>query len=167
MYDANEVHALTLSGEALDHCCSTETVKNTFVNFGKVVLFQYEGPEIEKRKQMILTLPGFGRKYDEMDDDDPFVPRWVEMEREEWEPEGGILYTLQEPPPWKRHRYPNPCPPCVQPGWEEHWPEPVARRIDHPTEDSPPRKRGRGRPKKFVPPIQFVHRDDKKKKRKR
>ena len=165
MYDANEVHALTLSGEALDYCCSTETVKNTFVYSGKVVLFHYEGPEIEKRKKMILTLPGFCRKYDETDDNDLFVPQWVEMEREEWEPVGGIRYTLQDPPPWKRGRIDNRPPPCVQPGCQ--WPEPVARRTDHPTEDSPPRKRGRGRPKKPMNPVQLVHRDDKKKKRKR
>ena len=77
VHDANEVHALTLSGEALDYWCSTETVKNTFVNFGKVVLFHYKGPEIEKRKQMILTLPGFGREYDDSDDDGGFQPRWI------------------------------------------------------------------------------------------
>ena len=58
MYDANEGQALRLSQEALDYCCSTETVKNTFVNFCKVVKFHYDGPDIKKRQQMILSLPG-------------------------------------------------------------------------------------------------------------
>ena len=107
VYDANEVHALPLSGEAcLDYCCSTEMVKNTFVNFGKVVLFHYEGLEIEKRKQMVLTLPGFGRVLDIHD-------HLLRPEDQNDDDDGGT--------------------PILQPGWRERQREPVARRIvDHP-----------------------------------
>ena len=64
VYDANKVHSLRLSGEALDYCCSTETVKKTFLNFPKVVLNHCKGSDQEKRQQtMTLTaLPGFDRK---------------------------------------------------------------------------------------------------------
>ena len=48
----------------MDYCCSTETVKKTFLNFPKVVLNRCcKGSDQEKRQQMTLTLPGFGRKY--------------------------------------------------------------------------------------------------------
>ena len=126
VYDANEVHAISLSREALDYCCSTETVKNTFVNFHKVVKFHYEGSETEKRQQMTLTLPGQGRVHHIHDDlMMPPVPRRIDA----------------QPPP--------------------------AAVMEEKEEDSPPMKRGRGRPKKPINPMQFVHRDDKKKKRKR
>ena len=127
VYDTNEVNALPLSGEALNYCCSTETAKNTFVNFRKVVKFHYEGAKTEKRQQMVLTLPGQGRVFHIHDDlmVPPVPPRRI------------------DPPP------------------------PAATVVEEETEDSPPTKRGRGRPKKSVPIIQFVHRDDKKKKRKR
>ena len=79
MYDANEVHAITLSSEALDYCCSTDTVKNIFVNFHKVVKFHYEGSKTEKRQQMILTLPGQGRVLRIYDDlMMPPVPRRID-----------------------------------------------------------------------------------------
>jgi hypothetical protein len=125
MYNTNEVHAITLSGEALDYFCSTEMVKNTFVNFRKVVKFHYEGSKTEKRQQMILTPPGQGRVFHIHDD------------------------LMVHPVP----RRIDPAPPA-------------ASVLEEETEDSPPKKRGRGRPKKSVPIIQFVHRDDKKKKRK-
>ena len=144
------LNALPLSGEALDYCCSTETVKNTFVNFGKVVQFHYEGPEIEKRKQIVLTLPRFGRELNIHDD---LLP-------EEERREGGII-ILQ--PGWREQRKDRP--PCGVNGKCIGLCG-VCHVIREKTEDSPFRKRGRGRPKKVVPLIQFVHMDDKKKKKK-
>jgi hypothetical protein len=39
VYDANEVVAIPLCKEALDHCCSTTMVKNEFVSFCKETRF--------------------------------------------------------------------------------------------------------------------------------
>ena len=70
---------MQLHGEAWDYCCSTDTVKNTCVNFRKVVKFHYEGSETEKRQQMILTLPGQGRVLRIHDDlMMPPVPRRID-----------------------------------------------------------------------------------------
>ena len=51
VYDANEVIAIPLCKEALDYCCSTETMKNTFVSFCRVTTFQYLGKEKEKYRK--------------------------------------------------------------------------------------------------------------------
>ena len=83
-------------------------MKITFVNFGKVVLFHYEGLEIEKRKQMVLTLPGFGRVLEIHDN----LLRREDQDDDDDDDDGGTL--------------------ILQPGWRERQREPVAKRIDHP-----------------------------------
>ena len=201
VYDANEGQALRLSQEALDYCCSTETVKNTFVNFRKVVKFHYDGPDIKKRQQMILSLPGSVRPpprqpwyvhhYSESDDSDsedcgnrqrlyyrPLQRDWQprqprEPQRMNHNPQDGGYFLV--PPDWQppKLRQPReeihsdsddgqPMPPRI------HLPPAAAAAfVEEKVDESPPRKRGRGRPKKSVPILQFVHRDEKRKKRKR
>ena len=56
MYAANEVTAIPLCKVALDYCCSTETVKNTFVSFCRVTTFQYLGHDKEHIQKMTFQL---------------------------------------------------------------------------------------------------------------
>ena len=56
MYDANEVIAIPLWKEALDNCCSTETVKNTFLSFRRVTTFQYLGANKRYIHRMTLQV---------------------------------------------------------------------------------------------------------------
>ena len=54
IYDANETTALPLCMEGLNYCCSTATVKNTFLTFQKLTCFSYDGHNKHKRNAMRL-----------------------------------------------------------------------------------------------------------------
>ena len=54
IYDANETVAIPLSLEGMNYCCSTATVKNTFLTFRKLTCFSYDGHNKHKRNAMRL-----------------------------------------------------------------------------------------------------------------
>ena len=53
IYDANETVAIGLCMDGLNYCCSTATVKNTFVNFRRLTTFFYDGNDKNKQLQMM------------------------------------------------------------------------------------------------------------------
>ena len=54
IYDANETTALPLCMEGLNYCCSTATVKNTFLTFQRLTCISYDGHNKHKRNAMRL-----------------------------------------------------------------------------------------------------------------
>ena len=57
VYDANEATAIPLCEEAMNYCCSTPTVSNTFVAFKHVMMFYYSGKDWEKKRMMTIRQP--------------------------------------------------------------------------------------------------------------
>ncbi len=61
-YNASKLIVIPLYLEALDYCTSTETEKTLFVNFCRIVLFNYEG----KRQEMVRKMSLFVKTEDKI-----------------------------------------------------------------------------------------------------
>ena len=62
VYDTHEVVAIPLCKEALDYCCSTTMVKNEFVSFLQSNTLFYDGPNVNKKSQMVLFLCSYWKR---------------------------------------------------------------------------------------------------------